>query len=265
MRLTELLSPNSLFFIAVCLFWLVGFDATSGKEFQFDFAVSDHGWTAGFADYPVGEDESYELEEDYRPRPGNLGSDNSWFVSGNNHSDDLFMFLKKEVKGLAPSTAYDVEIDVEFASEIPAGLVGIGGAPAESVHVKVGATAEEPVAVVTERGQLPLGFYEMNIDKGNQANSGEDAIIIGNIAKPSETPGFELVSLMTTEPLSTVSNVDGSLWLMVGTDSGFEGTTDLYYTQVSADFTVVPEPSSATMLLLGMFFGAVIRRRLAYY
>jgi len=34
---------------------------------QIDFRQSPQGWTAGFADYPVGQDDFYELEADYRP------------------------------------------------------------------------------------------------------------------------------------------------------------------------------------------------------
>lgn len=188
----------------------------------------------------------------------NLGSDNAWLIEGNNHSDDLFMYLKKKVSGLQPSTPYDVEIDVEFASQIPSGLVGVGGSPGDSVYVKAGVSAVEPAAVASDE------FYLLNIDKGNQATGGKDAVVLGTIAKPSNLPvGFELISLMTPQPISTVSDADGSLWLLVGTDSAFEATTTLYYTQVSADFQAVPESSAATMLFFALIAGTEFRRRLS--
>ena len=66
----------------------------------YDFADSDGGFTAIFADYPAGEgvDSFYELRSGYTevpvPRAG-MGL----FLSGNNHSDGLFM-------GWYPSSRY---------------------------------------------------------------------------------------------------------------------------------------------------------------
>ena len=60
-----------------------------------DFRQSPQGWTAGFADYPVGEDDFYELVSDYRPLEAPLNTDESaLIISGNNHSDDLWMYYK---------------------------------------------------------------------------------------------------------------------------------------------------------------------------
>lgn len=223
----------------------------AGQVVNYDFSTSDHEWIPAFADYPVGAEEFYELKAEYRPRPLNLGGADAWFISGNNHSDDLFMFLKKEVTGLLPNTPYQVEVDVEFASSIPTGLVGVGGSPGDSVYVKAGVSAEEPIPVASD------DFYLLNIDKGNQSNGGENASVLGTIAKQDSTlpVGFELISQMTPSPISALSNDDGSLWLMVGTDSAFEATTSLYYTQVSANFNAVPEPSGMQMAISFLAIG----------
>src|ERR1043166_1278595 len=75
--------------------------------FTFDFAQQDLGWSAGFADYPSdGDPDIYELQSDYRPRPANLGSAGSIYISGHNHSDDLFMFVKKPIDGRLPNALY---------------------------------------------------------------------------------------------------------------------------------------------------------------
>jgi len=38
-------------------------------------------------------------------------------------------------------------------------------------------------------------------------------------------------------PLTVMPNPDGSVWLLMGTDSGFERRTSLYYTRVSVQLT----------------------------
>jgi hypothetical protein len=43
------------------------------------------------------------------------------------------------------------------------------------------------------------------------------------------------------------ANASGELWLLVGTDSGFEGTTALYYQRI--DVRLVPVPQQAPTLL----------------
>src|SRR5262245_6346835 len=72
--------------------------------FAYDFSRGPQGWTAGFADYHPGEESFLELASDYRPLPSPLGPDSALFISGNNHTDDLFMFFTREVTGLAANT-----------------------------------------------------------------------------------------------------------------------------------------------------------------
>lgn len=196
----------------------------------FDFDEDQHGFVTGFSDYPaVARDTGfYELRSAYTTEPG---GEKAMMLSGNNHSDDLFMFLKKKLTGFQPSTDYTITFNVEFASDAKAGSVGAGGAPGESVFLKVGATDIEPKSVIDN------GNYIMNIDKGNQAESGSDMITIGDIAVPPGSNGYTKVtrtnSASTDNPLKVRTNNRGELWLIVGTDSGFEGTTTIYYTSIS--------------------------------
>ena len=39
------------------------------------------------------------------------------------------------------------------------------------------------------------------------------------------------------EPVSAAAGADGSVWLIIGTDSGFEGTTSIFYDNVQLTFT----------------------------
>ena len=76
----------------------------------------------------------------------------------------------------------------------------------------------------------------MNLDKGNQATGGSDAIVVGNIANgltDCANPVYTMKTLQNTQDTSTAkTDSRGTIWAMVGTDSGFEGTTALYYTKI---------------------------------
>ncbi len=75
---------------------------------------------------------------DRRPLPAPLQPSPALFLGGDNRSDDLFMFYKAHVGGLLPGASYFVRFEVEVATNVPMGCVGIGGAPGESVWVKAG-------------------------------------------------------------------------------------------------------------------------------
>jgi hypothetical protein len=196
----------------------------------FNFDEDQHGFAGGFSEYPAGPYDSsfYELQFAYTREPGGA---KALMLSGINHSDDLFMFLKKKLTGLEPNTDYTITFNIEFASDAEEGMVGVGGAPGESVFLKVGATAIEPKSVI-ERGR-----YIMNIDKGQQGEDGIDMVVIGNVAVPAGSDGYAKVvrtnASSTERPLEVKSTKDGELWITVGTDSGFEGKTTLFYTAIS--------------------------------
>ena len=210
-------------------------------EFTFDFETDAQGWTAGFADLPVDYDQSiYELAHEHSPLPGGLEG-SGIHVQGHNRSDDLFMFLKRQVDGLRPNTEYAVSVTVDLATNVPAGLVGIGGSPGESVFVKAGASTPEPLAV--EDGN---GYLRMNIDKGNQARGGESMVVLGNVAHPQVLGReYRIKTLDNLDiPLSVAADGEGRVWLIVGTDSGFEGLTSLYYGRISYTLNPVEPPGS---------------------
>lgn len=212
---------------------LLGCAANNQKVVDLSFA--DGKWTAGFAEYPVGEEAFFELESGLRPLPPPLDqSATGFFTSGNNHSDDLFMYLKHPLNGLKPNATYRVQFHLEFATDVPQGCLGIGGAPGESVFVKAGASVIEPDRVVTSFGTRP--HYAMNIDKGIQANPGKDAIVLGNVANSQTNCSRFVYEIKTLEsgPGSFAIQADqsGRFWLLVGTDSGYEGRTILYYTRL---------------------------------
>lgn len=202
----------------------------------YDFNDGMQGWKVDFADYPTGEEDSigYELQFSYTNLPEDLSSLKGIMMSGNNHSDDLFMFMKKKISGLPAHTLFTIVFEVEIASNVASGQMGAGGAPGESVFIKAGASNTEPKKVIDE------GRYVLNIDKGNQLEGGEDVITLGTIAVAPNTTKYTLITrsnMNTSQRFVAKTNDKGELWLIVGTDSGFEGVTTVYYTKLNFVFS----------------------------
>lgn len=210
-------------------------EPTDALTFRFDFSRGPQGFVAGFADYPPDHADSYELTSGYRPLPPPLESQSALFISGVNRSDDLFMFFKGPISGLLPGSRYGVTVSVEIATDTPAGCVGVGGAPGESVWIKAGATAVEPLPV------RDSSYLRMNVDIGNQSAGGTQAVVLGNIAnsrsceQPRQWERRSLLGRSTPVPIAIPSN--GQAWLLIGVDSGFESRTEVYFTRAAVGFT----------------------------
>lgn len=225
-------------FIALCFFACEKDQPKPDTDFELEsnFSIDEDGWTGDFADYPAGSEDFYELDYKRTALPQPLDqSQNALFLNGSNRSDDLFMFLKKQVTGLTPNQTFDVTFELEIASREATNAIGIGGAPAESVFLKVGVTQVEPQKVKDAND-----FYLLNVDKGIQSNSGVDAQVIGHIGVDDTTTQFTLIE-RTNEgtPFRFTTDNSGTAWLLIGTDSGYEGITSLYYNKIKVEFTPV--------------------------
>ena len=202
-------------------------------EYIYNFQEDSEDWTAGFADYPnePNVEDFYELEFSHSMLPSPLRiTDGALKQAGNNHSDDLFMFVKKKITELVPFRTYNVSMEIEFASNAPNGSVGVGGSPAEAVYIKAGASTSEPLKVLDNSDN----YYRMNIDKGNQAQDGANMKLIGDFANGTESSAYNLVTLKTMNSIIVESNSNGEIWVVVGTDSGYEGKTTIYYNKIKA-------------------------------
>lgn len=212
-------------------------DSGESLERSFTFEEGREGWTGAFSDFSEVQESSMALTFERRRLPGEVDSTRfGLYLSGRNISDDLFMFLKREMTGLAPETTYELRLRMQIASASPSGCVGIGGPPGEAVYLKVGAASQEPVR------ELQDGDYRLSVDKGNQSNAGDRAVVVGNAANGSpecsDTPYRMIERDNLEDPLSVRTDGEGSAWIFVGSDSGFEGTTSLYYDRID----VVLEP-----------------------
>lgn len=201
------------------------------RNFKFDNGTE--GWTAGFSDLPSDYDKSiYELEFRQGEVPVDGKKDKGLMIKGHNRSDDLFMYITRgftESDGLKKNTEYSVKLSFDIATHVQEGLMGIGGSPGEAVHVKAGVTVREPK--VENRN----GMLEVNIDKGQQASEGKEALILGNIAKSnSKDDSYQYKHFEKSYKVTT--NSRGEAWVIIGTESGFEGLTTLYYTNIQVVF-----------------------------
>lgn len=195
-------------------------------SYTFDFEQSDHGWQAGFSDYPSDNAVIYELASGRKALPTDAQKQ-GFMLSGHNRSDDLFMYMKGKFTGLEASSRYQANVQLKLLTNAGEGCMGIGGAPGEAVWVKFGFGETEPKQV----------DYYLNLDKGAQNNNGKNANIIGNVAASgANCEGSKYVekSLLSTDQtqLEFTTNSDGTIWLFIGTDSGFEGKTTLYYDKI---------------------------------
>ncbi len=212
--------------------------ARAEQVFHWTFDGDPQGWIGDFADMPPDHaDNDYNLAYDpASPLPLLLADDREVpFLSGVNRSDDLFMFLRRRIDGLRPNTIYEVDFRVQFATRALPGLVGVGGAPAESVYVRVGVSQDEPAPVLD-----PVDNHFRVPGKANQARDGDLDVVIGNVGKPTNTTPlvYEFKTLDNRDkPITFTTDRSGSAWVFVGTDSGFESLTEIYYSRIRVIFS----------------------------
>lgn len=193
-----------------------------------------NGFSALFADLPVEGQDIYELDAAWEQLPAPLQGRRGIRLTGHNRSDDLAMLVKAPLRGLLPDTAYKVEMELELASSVPTGCVGVGGSPGEGLYVKLGALGSEPDTVTVVEGDVPT--LRLNFDFGNQSQSGADAVVVGNLSNSQDCDDgadgeWELKTLSTRgQALRARTAEDGTLWVVAGTDSAFEGLTHVYFT-----------------------------------
>lgn len=204
-------------------------------EVSVDFSKGAQGYSGQFSDYPVfnapaeqrAQIEYYELKSGLARVPGDGTGRTAFKLSGFNHSDDLIMSVSGPVKGLVPGKRYRATVSATFATNIPTGLAGVGGAPGESVFVKLGLTNVKPA--VLKKEQFGGLYASLNIDTGIQATSGKDLKLVGHVGdarvKP-ESPRF-VDKTVTMRPF--VFKATGKVaHVTFATDSGFEGSSTVF-------------------------------------
>ncbi len=204
---------------------------------NFDFEADAQGWEPIIVDLPDGYDPSVgDLQTEWMPLPEGLEG-HGLYGQGANQSDDIFIGWWTPIEGLAPTTEYVVDAVLVMASNMPAAIADEPKSPAE-VYVKLGAIDREPEAMVD-----PDGWLRLNAQKGAEAEGGRDAVVLGTIANPNLELGedfstFALHELTATDlGLSGSTDGEGTLWLFMGTDSGYAGFTTQFYDALEVTLT----------------------------
>jgi hypothetical protein len=210
------------------------------RDLTFTFGEEDSGWNTGYADFDVGqdpEDIQFRVQRIAMPS-GTDRQERALFISSMNVNDDLFTFLYTRVGRLKPNTPYALTFELELASNAPRRCSDVYGAPGEDVFLKVGASIGPPLAAADSTTRIRL-----NLDKGNQSVGGANAQVLGDISTELEqcfnTPYRVITRDNRGNPFRITTDDQGQLWLLVGTDSDYRGTTALYYDTLH----VVLEPS----------------------
>ncbi len=204
---------------------------------EFTFEETDGGWKGGLAEYSKQTDSaSIEFKFIRSALPAAIDTTrHGLMIQSHNRSDDMFMFLKRKVTGLEANQTYRVYFEIDLGTSYPENSVGAGGSPGSSTYLKAGASTKEPLAV------LENDFYKFNLDKGQQSESGTEMAVLGNVANGLTEYKYKLVRKdNATKPVDARTDANGTLWLCVGTDSGFEGLTSLYYDKIRV--RLVPAP-----------------------
>jgi hypothetical protein len=200
-----------------------------------DFTADAEGWTEGFCDYPTDLGTGYDLMFGWASLPAELPAGGGIRISGNNHSDDLFMYLTHAITGLRSNATYVMNVALLIGTNASAECGGIGGSPGASVTMKIGASATEP-----RTQQDNLGWLRLNLDKGNQSSGGTDLEVVGDISNTLPCVGAPApyqAKTLTLSNFAVTSSSDGKVFAILGTDSGFEGMTTLFYDRISITLT----------------------------
>jgi hypothetical protein len=192
-------------------------------------------WTLGYSDYTDGTEPSNVTLSLTDTLPAPI-QQRAVAISGTNHSDDMYAYIKRPVTGLAPSSVYQAEVSVTLAASVPQGCLGVGGAPGESVYVKTTVSGSEPQTVRQDDGE-----WVLSIDKGNQAQSGTEGQMLGHIANSATDCQYgttERKTLRTTTPITVTTDAQGRVWWGLGQDSGYEAGSTLVL--LNATLTLSP-------------------------
>ncbi len=205
-------------------------DIKPKTEYNFTFTNGNENWQSFFSDYPVGEETFYELEFTNTFLPSPLDQNiKSLKISGNNHSDDLFSAIFRKFENLQPNKSYSVTFNIDIASDALIGGVGVGGDP--NLALGVGGINYLPNSSIDN-----LNYYRPNFfSKIQSGESNEVFKIIGKIGTSETYPApYKMINRNNIDnPFTITTNSNGEFWLMIATDSGFEGITTLYYKSIN--------------------------------
>jgi hypothetical protein len=209
----------------VCLVavWSCCGSQSDAISYSYDFSQGQQGWVGGDSQYSVAMATEVNFSAGMQASPI-APHDVTLHLYGDNVSDDLFLFGTKQLTGLVANHSYSVNVEATLISN-----TGDVGGPSQVINL--GASTIEPRSVVGMENSEP--YYVMNVDIDGSSNSGSTIVISGDLSGTG-APNPELLTFKTPRSLVVQSDSNGSLWLLVGVDSGFEIPTEVYLSKISA-------------------------------
>ena len=138
------------------------------------------------------------------------------------------MFFKGPMNGLRGGALHKVTVSLEFATNAPSGCFGVGGSPGESVWIKAGVTAVEPLPI---RDGSYLAYEHRHRTSIRQRCTGGGARQHCQLQKLRAAASVGAQDLAGLDAVTDLDTADGRVWLLFGTDSGFESRTEIYFTE----------------------------------
>jgi len=196
---------------------------------SFDFNESSYDWSGGAADYSIKDTAATNFDLIYSTVPERIAPvQHSLKLSGTITGDYLTMFIKKQITGLRPETDYTLAFDIELVCDADS-------TAGQTIILKSGATANEPHTI--KRDQR----YRLNIDNGTYAENGVDMIVVDTVRVNSATNEYGVVQSGDVPSkyvfIKAQSDADGSLWIIIATESSGVGRSIVYYTKVGITFS----------------------------
>ena len=187
---------------------------------SFDFESGIQDWQGGISDYPLDSAENLVYLLDYDRVPSSSVLDgNGLNISADNPNGDLFYYFTRKVDGLMPNIVYKLDFEFLVYTQL---LTLSKNLSNEDIYLKIGAVNFEPqLKQLTWRDNTQ--YVSLNVDKGDtNSEGGEDLVNIGSI-KRFTSEQAEVISGNTYDfEIFAKSDINGSLWLMIGVDSGIK-------------------------------------------
>lgn len=203
-------------------------DDDSKREFNFTFENGTEGWRSYFSDYHVDGEDFYELDFQHTNLPLPLDTTvKALMITGHNHSDDLISMIYRKFDGLEPAKTYAVTFNIDLASNTASNSFGIGGSP--DIAIGAGGLPFAPSSSIDDEG-----LYRPNFTSALQSKLSNDTLkMLGTIGVGEDVHIFTMINRNNNNsPINITTNDKGEMWLLIGTDSGYEGITTLYYTSI---------------------------------
>jgi hypothetical protein len=195
------------------------------------FEGSDGGLSGNGVEFPVAFEGDLRLQQGVAPLPAPL-SGAGYRMRASDVSEDLFLYVVREMNGLSPGATYRARFCATVATPLRAGGIG------QRLYAKLGVSSRAPLRTVTDSEYGP--YYFLDIDKGRLPTSGgSNAVYAGEVGRDDGGSGWGFVTREPQESLTVTADAQGRAWLLAGIESTFGGVVEFYWYQIEVELDEV--------------------------